>query len=115
MRRLWLGAAILGLTATTTAAQAADAPTLQHGAQVFDKWCLPCHGSGDQYPGTVALRVKYQGKLPAALQDRTDLVPDFVKAVVRTGVSVMPFFRKTEVSDADLDALAAYLAEPKKK
>jgi mono/diheme cytochrome c family protein len=115
MRRLWLGAAILGLTAAATAAQAADAPTLQHGAQVFDKWCLPCHGSGDQYPGTVALRVKYQGKLPAALQDRTDLVPDFVKAVVRTGVSVMPFFRKTEVSDADLDALAAYLAEPKKK
>jgi mono/diheme cytochrome c family protein len=113
MRRLWLGAAILGLTAT--AAQAADAPTLEHGAQVFDKWCLPCHGGGDQYPGTVALRVKYQGKLPGALQDRTDLVPDFVKAVVRTGVSVMPFFRKTEVSDADLDALAAYLAEPKKK
>ena len=40
---------------------------------------------------------------------------DLVKAVVRTGVSVMPFFRKTEVSDADLNALAAYLAEPKNK
>ena len=48
-------------------------------------------------------------------QDRTDLAPDLVKAAVRTGISVMPFFRKTEVSDADLDALAAYLAEPKKK
>jgi mono/diheme cytochrome c family protein len=97
------------------AASAADAPTLAHGAQVFEHWCMPCHGHGDQFPGTVALGVKYQGKLPGALQDRTDLVPDIVKAVVRTGVSVMPFFRKTEVSDADLDALAAYLAEPKKK
>jgi mono/diheme cytochrome c family protein len=29
---------------------------------------------------------------------------------VRKGVSVMPPFRKTEISDADLAALAAYLA-----
>ena len=107
----------LGLAAVCfgTAASAADGPTLAHGAQVFEQWCMPCHGRGDQFPGTVALGVKYQNKLAGALQDRTDLVPDFVKAVVRTGVAVMPFFRKTEVSDADLDALAAYLAEPKKK
>jgi mono/diheme cytochrome c family protein len=31
--------------------------------------------------------------------------------VVRRGVSIMPFFRKTEISDADLQALAAYLAQ----
>jgi len=111
--RVWC----VGLAALTVgaAASAADGPTLAHGAQVFEKWCMPCHGYGDQFPGTVALGVKYQGKLPGALQDRTDLAPDLVKAAVRTGVTVMPFFRKTEVSDADLDALAAYLAEPKKK
>jgi (+)-pinoresinol hydroxylase len=112
MKTLFLGLAALCFGAV---ASAADGPTLAHGAQVFEKWCLPCHGHGDQFPGTVALGVKYQGKLPGALQERSDLVPDFVKAVVRTGVSVMPFFRKTEVSDADLDALAAYLAEPKKQ
>jgi mono/diheme cytochrome c family protein len=27
-------------------------------------------------------------------------------------VYVMPFFRKTEISDAQLEALAAYLAQP---
>ncbi len=32
------------------------------------------------------------------------------KIFVRRGVSIMPFFRKTEISDAQLDALAAYLA-----
>jgi mono/diheme cytochrome c family protein len=32
-----------------------------------------------------------------------------VKTFVRNGVSIMPFFRKTEISDADLDAIAAYL------
>jgi mono/diheme cytochrome c family protein len=112
MKSLVAGLALLG---AASAASAADAPTLAHGAQVFEKWCLPCHGPGDQFPGTVALGVKYQNKLPGALQDRTDLAADFVKAVVRTGVTVMPFFRKTEVSDADLDALAAYLSEPKKR
>jgi mono/diheme cytochrome c family protein len=33
-----------------------------------------------------------------------------VRYYVRNGVSVMAHFRKTEISDADLDALAAYLA-----
>ena len=40
---------------------------------------------------------------------RTSL-PELTRAFVRTGVSVMPPFRKTEISDADLAALAAYLA-----
>jgi mono/diheme cytochrome c family protein len=31
---------------------------------------------------------------------------------VRNGVYVMPFFRKTEISDAELEALAAYLSQP---
>jgi hypothetical protein len=37
-------------------------------------------------------------------------VPEFVKVIVRQGVSFMPQFRKTEISDAELEALAAYLA-----
>jgi mono/diheme cytochrome c family protein len=47
---------------------------------------------------------------PALLEQRTDLAPEFTSAIVRTGVSVMPFFRKTEISDAELGALASYLA-----
>jgi mono/diheme cytochrome c family protein len=47
---------------------------------------------------------------PAALEERTDLVPKRTRAFVRNGVSVMPPFRKTEISDADLAALTAYLA-----
>ena len=35
---------------------------------------------------------------------------DLTRQVVRRGISVMPFFRKTEISDKDLEALAAYLA-----
>jgi mono/diheme cytochrome c family protein len=96
-------------------AQAADATLVQQGKAAFEYHCAACHGTtivaGNQHlPGTEALMVKYQGKEPGALEQRTDLSADLVKFFVRHGVSVMPFFRKTMVSDADLDAIAAYLS-----
>jgi (+)-pinoresinol hydroxylase len=98
------------LEAIALTAQAQDAATVQHGKQVFDNWCAPCHAPGPRHPGTQALDVLYQGAKPGALEQRTDLVPALTQAVVRAGVSVMPPFRKTEIGDADLAALAAYLA-----
>jgi mono/diheme cytochrome c family protein len=80
------------------------------GKAVFEKWCAPCHGDGPGKPGTAALQALYKGVKPALLEQRTDLAPEFTSAIVRTGVSVMPFFRKTEISDAELGALASYLA-----
>ena len=41
--------------------------------------------------------------------------PELVRTFVRNGITIMPFFRKTEVSDTDLDALVAYLARNSKK
>ena len=77
---------------------------------MFDAWCAPCHGDGPGKPGTSALQALYKGAKPALLEERTDLVPALTRTFVRTGVSIMPFFRKTEISDADLEALAVYLA-----
>lgn len=100
-------------------AQEPDARSAQieHGKQVYDYWCAPCHSAGlglpgfDGLPGTQQLRIKYRGtNVSPILEERTDLVPDFVKVIVRQGVSFMPQFRKTEVSDSDLEALAAFLA-----
>lgn len=79
------------------------------GKQVFDKWCMPCHGKGTDYPGTIALEARYKGAVPAALEERKDLAPAMVTYLVRNGISVMPFFRKTEISDSELDALTRYL------
>jgi len=84
------------------------------GRQVFEKWCAPCHAAGPDHPGTTALEALYKGARPAALEQRTDLTPPVVKQFVRKGVSVMPFFRKTEISDAELDALAAFLTRPER-
>jgi (+)-pinoresinol hydroxylase len=99
--------ALFVFAVTAAAPLAAQAPD---GKAVFEKWCAPCHGDGPGRPGTTALQALYKGVKPALLEERTDLVPDLTRNFVRNGVSVMPFFRKTEISDAELDALAAYLA-----
>ncbi|HEY0300508.1 MAG TPA: cytochrome c [Rhizomicrobium sp.] len=77
--------------------------------QVFRRYCWECHGEGPDRPGTLALQAKYQGAVPARLDQRTDLNVDFITATVRHGISVMPSMRKTEISDAELKAIAAYL------
>jgi mono/diheme cytochrome c family protein len=88
----------------------ADRAQLNRGKAVYDAWCGACHDPGPRHPGTQALDALYKGKKPGALEERTDLVPKLTETFVRRGVSVMPPFRKTEISDADLAALAAYLA-----
>ncbi|HET8697277.1 MAG TPA: cytochrome c [Gammaproteobacteria bacterium] len=99
--------AALALASGALAQQTAE----PDGKAVFTKWCQPCHGDGPGKPGTAALQALYKGAKPALLEQRTDLAPEVTKTFVRNGVSVMPFFRKTEISDAELDALAAYLAK----
>jgi len=85
-------------------------PDLKVGKAVFVKWCLPCHGEGTYMAGTNGLRAKYKDTKPAVLDQRTDLTPPIVKAFVRGGSGIMAPFRKTEITDAELDALAAYLS-----
>lgn len=84
-------------------------PARVAGRKTFDKWCGDCHSTAGG-PGSLALQRKYRGVLPAVLEQRSDLRPDYVTLVVRHGVSFMPSFRKTEISDADLALVAAYLA-----
>lgn len=81
------------------------------GKVVFDDWCRPCHDvEPRKHPGTAALEVLYKGEKPAALEHRLDLTPELVSFYVRNGVSIMPFFRKTEIDDRELADLGAYLS-----
>jgi mono/diheme cytochrome c family protein len=99
--------AFIALTAFDAFAQ--NAATVQKGNEVYQYWCATCHGRGPGNPGTTALSAKYKKSLPGVLEDRTDLTRQGIGFYVRRGTSIMPFFRKTEVSDADLEAIAAYL------
>jgi (+)-pinoresinol hydroxylase len=108
MKKIWIliGLLAIALAGSATAAEA----QIEKGKQVYEYWCWNCHGEGVGKPGTVALATKYKGEKPAILDQRTDLMPQITKYFVRHGVSIMPFFRKTEITDTQLDALAAYLA-----
>jgi mono/diheme cytochrome c family protein len=81
-----------------------------NGQAVYEKWCAPCHAPGPGHPGTQSLQLKYKGQLPPVLLDRTDLAPQVVSTFVRQGVLLMAPFRKTEITDAQLAALSAYVA-----
>ncbi|PCJ39364.1 MAG: p-cresol methylhydroxylase [SAR86 cluster bacterium] len=102
---------ITGLAAFSGSAFAAD---VARGENQFEYWCATCHGpdmqEGRYLAGTAALLVKYDGQLPGALAERTDLAVEYVKFVVRQGSEGMPFFRKTEVSESELEDIAAYLS-----
>ena len=97
---------------TTTTVSGQGQP---RGYVEYQKYCSACHGPGAGRPGTMALQAKYKGAEPALLDQRTDLTPELVKTYVRNGISVMPFFRKTEISDADLDLIALYLTRNNKR
>jgi mono/diheme cytochrome c family protein len=114
---------VLLLIAASRTALSQTAPSEKNGKAVFDKWCMSCHGpvgprggtfGGGALPGTAALTVKYKGRLPAVLAERTDLQPDLIRMVVRRGLFGMPITRKTEVSDAELEDLVAYLTRSRK-
>ena len=94
-------------------------PLLQRGQEVFQARCEICHGAIPKaivpggippMPGTQALQLRYKGKKPALLEQRRDLTPELITTFVRKGIGAMPFFRPTEITDADLAALGAYLA-----
>jgi (+)-pinoresinol hydroxylase len=114
MKRATLVGAFVSLVAPLGAVAAAP-PSPAAGEAVYSRWCVHCHSTGRGNPGTDSLQVKYGGKVPAALLERTDLSPEAVTLFVRQGVLSMPPFRKTEVTDAELAALAAFVAQKYRK
>ena len=124
MKRVACVISLIALGAPLVSQAAAPAGSPDNGKLVYEKWCLPCHGgrvdtgfpgtSNAMYPGTAAIAVKYKGTQPPLLTDRTNLTPELVKTIVREGLSAMPRTRKTEISDAELNDVAAYLTQKKK-
>jgi mono/diheme cytochrome c family protein len=97
---------------------------LQRGNAKFQHSCAPCHGAGvgddgrAMLPGTDALRIKYKGAVPpvpALLEQRTDLTAPVLKVFLRHGSFSMPPFRPTELTDAEIADIAAYIADKAKR
>lgn len=112
--------------ASLALAQRPSAADVQRGHEVFEKWCAGCHDPdpalqnhgdslvGKVFAGTYSLEQRYHGSEPAALAQRTDLKDAYIRLTVRQGRNIMPRTRKTEISDADLEAIVAYLTRNNK-
>lgn len=89
---------LAGLAAPAEAASPSPSPPPRPPAAIYAKVCGYCHG---QHVGPVIRR----------------LPPDHVIQMVRNGPRAMPAFRPTEISDAELKALAQWVhdshADPK--
>lgn len=98
---------IVGAGGTANAAEsgASDAT----GAAIYEHYCIACHDRGVGHPGTQNLAYRY-GPEKAALADRDNLTPEYVRIMVRFGRGLMPGFRPSEISDEQLKLLADYLA-----
>ena len=79
------------------------------GKAVFDHYCTYCHGSSDG-PGTMQLK-RTRGQSQGLLAERTDLSPDYIEYVVRHGLKSMPPFAPSDLTDAKLKMLVAFLAK----
>lgn len=78
------------------------------GEQVFQQWCIHCHGEDNSSPGTLRLAWD-RGVDKSLLTERDDLDRVYIQTIVRRGLDEMPSFRITEISEAELNALAEFL------
>jgi mono/diheme cytochrome c family protein len=99
------------IAAFSVSAAAAESPApgaSERGKQLFRARCGACHLAGG---GGTLMLAKRLGKEKSLLEERTDLMPLYIRTVVRRGVGSMPWFTRVELPDSDLEAIANYLGK----
>jgi mono/diheme cytochrome c family protein len=99
-------------------AQVDDADRLHptsEGEALFSNHCGACHLAAGMGTNLITARQAAAGqKQPVGLlANRTDITADYVKAVVRSGKGAMPRQTRVDVTDAELDKIAAFLGKGK--
>jgi mono/diheme cytochrome c family protein len=105
------GFALLWMLGSGVASAQGAAPAEPSGKSLFKARCGMCHQTIGMAVGLLARRPGDASK--GLLEDRADLSATFVRTVVRTGIINMPRIPRGEVSDAELAAIADYLAKGK--
>jgi mono/diheme cytochrome c family protein len=82
-----------------------DSPIASGGEKLYVEHCAMCHGPNGMGTGLLARRVQ-----PALLEQRGTLAAAYVIMAARRGIGNMPAIPRGEVGDADLKAIADYLA-----
>lgn len=89
--------------------------TASDGERVYQLRCGYCHLDGGMGTNLLIKQRMAVGESPAMalLANRKDLTADYVKAVVRQGKNAMPPQTRVDITDAELNAVAAYLGKAK--
>ena len=105
-----LGPLLLLFASLAQAAERTDSTALnapqQQGRELFNASCAYCHGERGHATTLLGKRV---GAENAILERRTNLSAELIRHVVRRGINSMPVYRRAELSDRELDLIAAYL------
>ncbi len=89
--------------------------SISDGEAIFSNRCGYCHLEGGMGTNLLTKQQMLAGNPPqmGLLANREDLTADYVKSVVRNGKVAMPPISRTEVTDAELNAIASYLGKGK--
>ena len=104
--RTVIAALCLFIAGTAVAAEPTLTADQAKGRALFNESCSYCHGERGHATTLLAKRVGVEN---AVLEERTNLNTELIRAVVRHGINSMPWYRRAELSDRDLDSIAAYL------
>ena len=96
----------IAVAGSALAAEPALTADQDHGRTLFNQSCSFCHGERGHATTLLAKRL---GPDNAVLEKRTDLSVELIRHVVRHGINSMPWYRRAELSDRELDSIAAYL------
>jgi (+)-pinoresinol hydroxylase len=110
LRRIGALVALLAASQLALAQSLPQASSVERGQGLFAGSCAYCHS---QRGFATALLAKRLGPQNAILEARTDLSPALIHTVVRHGINGMPWYRRSELSDAQLDDIASYLTRPR--
>jgi (+)-pinoresinol hydroxylase len=106
--RLAVTAVLLSLSLQAFAAEPATqlSEDQARGRALFNESCSFCHGERGH---ATTLLGKRLGAENAMLERRKNLNVDLIRHVVRHGINSMPWYRRAELSDRELESIAAYL------
>lgn len=85
------------------------------GQALFEYHCGYCHLTGGMGTNLLTKQRMALGEPPqnGLLANRQDLTADYVRSVVRHGKNAMPAQTRVDLTDAELDAVAAWLGKGK--
>jgi mono/diheme cytochrome c family protein len=86
------------------------------GAKLYSVHCGYCHLPAGMGTNLLTKQRMMMGEPPenGLLTNRKDLTADYIKSAVRMGKVAMPRQTRVDITDAELDAVAAYLAKADK-